>query len=160
MTERQHVSEPDSESESELADEPLSLVESLANWSVQFAVSLVALTALLSLLRLYYPELPKDARTILNTKTEYKIQQKCGGLYHYRDILTAMHNTLNQLIENIADGFTFRLQINIDGLPLFKSSNLQLWPILGLFLSVPMKEPVVIGVFLVVQKNQMPLMNF
>jgi len=160
VTERQHVSEPDSESESELADEPLSLVESLASWSVQFAVSLVALTALLSLLRLYHPELPMDAQTILNTKTEYKIQQKCGGLYHYRGILTAMHNTLNQLIENIADGFTFRLQINIDGLPLFKSSNLQLWPILGLFLSVPMKEPVVIGGFLVVQKNQMPLMNF
>lgn len=70
VTERQHVSESDSESESEFADEPVSLVESLANWSVQFGVSLVALTALLSLLRLYHPELPKDAQTILKTKTE------------------------------------------------------------------------------------------
>lgn len=156
VTERQHVSEPDSESESEFADEPVSLVESLANWSVQFGVSLVALTALLSLLRLYHPELPKDARTILKTKTEYKIQQKCGGLYYYRGILTAMHNTISQLIGKIADGFTFRLQINIDGLPLFKSSNLQLWPILGLFLGFKLKEPVVIGLFSGTKKPNAP----
>lgn len=107
MTERRHVSEPDSESESELADEPVSLVESLANWSVQFGISFVALTALLSLLRLVRASLGSSGWYILNTKTEYKIQQKCGGLYHYRGILTAMHNTLKQLIENIADGFTF-----------------------------------------------------
>lgn len=156
VTERHHVSEPDSESESEQADEPVSLVESLANWAVQFGVSLVALTALLSLLRLYRPELPKDARSILKTKTAYKIQQKCGGLYYYRGVLTALHNILTQLIENVADGFAFRLQINIDGLPLFKSSNLQLWPILGLLLSVPMKEPVVIGLFSGTKKPSAP----
>lgn len=40
---------------------------------------------------------------------------------------------------------TLKLQVNIDGLPLFKSSSLHMWPILGLLLSVPMKEPVVIG---------------
>ncbi|KAL1279610.1 hypothetical protein QQF64_026283 [Cirrhinus molitorella] len=75
VTERHHVSEPDSESESECVDEPVSLVESLANWAVQFGVSLVALTALLSLLRLYHPDLPKDARSILKTTTDYKIEQ-------------------------------------------------------------------------------------
>lgn len=67
-----------------------------------------------------------------------------------------MHNTLNQLIGKIADGFTFRLQINIDGLPLFKSCNLQLWPILGLFLNFPMKEPVVIGLFSGTKKPNAP----
>lgn len=158
LTETQNVSEPDteSESESELADKPVSLVERLANWSIEFGVSLVALTALLSLLRLYHPELPKDARTILQTKTEYKIHQKCGGLYHYRGILTAIGNTLTQLIEKVADGFTFKLQINIDGLPLFRSTNLQLWPILGLLLNVPMKEPVVIGLFCGTKKPNAP----
>ncbi|KAA0721204.1 hypothetical protein E1301_Tti021589 [Triplophysa tibetana] len=84
VTEGQYVSEPDSESESEFVKDPVSLAESLANWAVQFGVSLVALSALLTLLRLYHPELPKDARTILKTKTEYKILQKCGGLYYYR----------------------------------------------------------------------------
>ncbi|KAE8576519.1 hypothetical protein XENTR_v10004219 [Xenopus tropicalis] len=156
LTERQCVSEPDSESEPEVADEPVSFVETLANWSVQFGVSLVALSALLSLLRVYHPELPKDARTILKTKTEYKIQQKCGGFYHYRGILTALWNTLTKLIEKFPNGFTFKLQVNIDGLPLFKSTNLQLWPILGLLLNAPMKEPVVIGLFCGTKKPNAP----
>lgn len=148
QTDNQHVSESDSESEFQCVDEPESLTESLANWAVRFGVSLVALTALLSLLRVYHSELPKDARTILKTNTEYKIQNRCGGLYHYRGILAALHDTLTLLSEKIVDGFRFNLQINIDGLPLFKSSNLQLWPILGLLRSVQMKEPVVIGLFI------------
>ncbi|XP_044222685.1 uncharacterized protein LOC122992804 [Thunnus albacares] len=137
----------ESDAEAEFSDEHVSLLDSLSNWALQFSVSLVALTALLSLLRVYHPELPKDARTILKTQVNYKIQEKCGGLYHYSGILTALRNTLTRLIDNVADGFTFRLQVNIDGLPLFKSKNIQLWPILGLLLSVPMKEPVVLGLF-------------
>jgi len=141
-----------SESDAEELNEHVSLLDSLASWAIQFSVSLVALTALLSLLRVYHPELPKDARTILKTKMDYRIQEKCGGFYHYRGILKALYNTLTQLIVSVADGFTFRLQINIDGLPLFKSTNMQLWPILGLLLSVPMKEPAVIGIFCGVKK--------
>ncbi|XP_046873097.1 uncharacterized protein LOC124465386 isoform X1 [Hypomesus transpacificus] len=136
-----------SESDDDTDEEHVSLLDSLANWAVQFSISLVALTALLTLLRVYHPELPKDARTVLKTEINYKIQEKCGGLYHYTGILAALRNTLSQHIRNVADGFKFKLQINIDGLPLFKSTNIQFWPILGLLLSVPMKEPVVIGIF-------------
>lgn len=149
-TENQHVSESESESDSESefqCVEPDSLAESLANWAVRFGVSLVALTALLSLLRVYHSELPKDARTILKTNTECEILNKCGGLYHYRGFLTALYKTLTLLSEKIANGFRFSLQINIDGLLLFKSTNLQLWPILVLLKSVQMKEPVVVGLF-------------
>jgi len=53
----------------------------------------------------------------------------------------------------LTDGLTLRLQINIDELPLFKSSSVQLWPILGLLLSVPMKEPVVIALYSGEKKN-------
>lgn len=51
-----------------LIDGP-NLGASLHNWSLTYGVSLVALTALLGLLRLYHPDLPKDARTLLKTKT-------------------------------------------------------------------------------------------
>lgn len=37
------------------------LVTSLRIWASTFSVSLVALTALLSILRVFHPELPKDA---------------------------------------------------------------------------------------------------
>jgi hypothetical protein len=36
------------------------------------------------------------------------------------------------------------MQINIDGLPFFKSSALQMWPILGL-----QKQPIVAGPFVI-----------
>jgi hypothetical protein len=47
-----------------------------------------------------------------------------------------------------------KIQVNVDGLPVFKSSNTQLWPILGriqneneLFLSTAENKPLVIGVY-------------
>ena len=56
----------DSESD---AEAPTSdLVTSLRFWASSFSVSLAALTALLSILRVFHPELPRDARTILKTK--------------------------------------------------------------------------------------------
>ena len=39
------------------------------------------------------------------------------------------------------------VQINIDGLPLFKSSNVQLWPILGRIDNPIQGEPFIIGLF-------------
>jgi hypothetical protein len=39
------------------------------------------------------------------------------------------------------------LHINVDGIPLFKSSSLSLWPILCLVTNIDIKEPAVIGVF-------------
>lgn len=39
------------------------------------------------------------------------------------------------------------LNINIDGLPLFRSSNVQVWPILGIIINLFKKEPFVIGIF-------------
>lgn len=44
------------------------------------------------------------------------------------------------------------LQVNIDGLPLFKSSNQQFWPILGLVEEDKTKQPFVIALYLGSQK--------
>lgn len=127
--------------------EPCSLKDSICSWALTFGISLVALTALLSILRYYHPDLPKDARTILKTNTQYTIQNKFGGQYHYFGILSSIKRTLSQICDSLVDCFTLKLQINIDGLPLFKSTGIQLWPILGLLVSVPMKEPVIIALF-------------
>ncbi|KAL1279273.1 hypothetical protein QQF64_025946 [Cirrhinus molitorella] len=137
----------DSENSDDELSETFSLSDSISNWAINFGISLVALTALLCILRSCHPDLPKDARTLLKTKTKYSILERAGGQYHYFGILTSIRNVLSKYVHTLADGFSLKLQINIDGLPLFKSSSLQLWPILGLLLSVPMKEPVVIGLF-------------
>ena len=132
-------------SDSENDDDLTSLSDNIANWAVSFGISMVALTALLSILHINHPNLPKDGRTLLKTKMHYAIQEKVGGNYHHFGILSSF--TLSKYAKTLAEGMTLGLQMNIDGLPLFKSSTVQLWPILGLLVSVPMKEPVVIGAY-------------
>lgn len=134
-------------SNSENDDDLTSLSDNIANWAVSFGISLVALTALLSILHITHPNLPKDGRTLLKTKTHYAIQEKAGGNYHHFGILPSLKATISKYAKTLTEGMTLGLQINIDGLPLFKSSTVQLWPILGLLVTVPMKEPVVIGAY-------------
>lgn len=134
-------------SDSENDDDLTSLSDNIANWAVSFGISLVALTALLTILHITHPNLPKDGRTLLKTKTHYAIQEKAGGNYHHFGILSSLKATISKYAKTLAEGMTLGLQINIDGLPLFKSSSVQLWPILGLLVTIPMKEPVVIGAY-------------
>ncbi|KAL7825115.1 hypothetical protein AOLI_G00323220 [Acnodon oligacanthus] len=102
------VSEEESDFEPE---EPGSLIHSLCNWALTFGVSLIAPTALLGLLRFYNPDLPKDTRTLLRTKTDLSIQKRCGGLYYYFGFLSSIKNMLSQATESIVDGFTLKLQV-------------------------------------------------
>lgn len=50
--------------------------------------------------------------------------------------------TLSQLQDN-----KINVSFNIDGLPLFKSNNTQLWPILGLVKNCPKETPFVIAIY-------------
>ncbi len=86
---------PEEESDSdrdtdETVDQSCNLGASLHNWALTFGVSLVALTALLGLLRLYHPDLPKDARTLLKTK----ITQHTGKMW--RTMLLHWHPVIFQ----------------------------------------------------------------
>lgn len=49
--------------------------------------------------------------------------------------------------EPFVDSCRLHLQINIDGLPLFKSTQHQFWPILGRFVNIEHKIPFIIGIF-------------
>lgn len=66
-----------SEPEDEIYE--MSLSDKIADWARHFGISLVALTALLGILCLSHPDLPKDGRTLLRTTTKYSIQEKAGG---------------------------------------------------------------------------------
>lgn len=50
-------------------------------------------------------------------------------------------------VKSLIDGFRLDLQINIDGLPLFKSTRRQFWPILGRFINIDQKEPFIVCIF-------------
>lgn len=136
----------DNDSDSEHEEEPSLefLLISLRYWASKFSVSLVALTALLSILRVFHPKLPKDARTVLRTRAEVPTQEMEGGEYHHCGLATGLMSRLKALTFS---GNTLWLQFNVDGLPLFKSSKLQFWPILATVNVDPTRSPFLVGLF-------------
>ncbi|KAG5269537.1 hypothetical protein AALO_G00203120, partial [Alosa alosa] len=122
------------------------LADDLVNWALEFNITMVALTALLSILHFHHPNLPRDGRTLLKTVTDYKILPVAGGAFFYFGVLNAITGLLENVWMKLPSRHCLQLQLNFDGLPLFKSNNQQLWPILGLLKEVG-KCPVVIGIF-------------
>jgi len=122
------------------------LVHDLAAWSLKNNISLSATTGLLSILKPCLPFLPKSAHTLRNSlrHTLHLIQDVNGGEYCH----LGLSNGLTQLLrQNQTIPKQMELQINVDGIPLFKSSSISLWPILCLVKNMPVKVPFVIGMF-------------
>ena len=120
------------------------LLTSLRFWASTFSVSLVALTALLTILRVFHPKLPKDARTVLRTKCEVPTKKMEGGEYYHFGLATGLMSRLKSLTL-LAN--TVWMQFNVDGLPLFKSSRLQFWPILATVNVDHTRSPFLVGLF-------------
>ena len=97
-----------------------------------FGISLSALAALLIILRRVGLELPKDPNTLLKTPTSYKVKEAGGGSFCYIGLQTALN--LYKLLKHYANLITdcipnseLTLHVNMDGIPLFESSNSQFW---------------------------------
>lgn len=139
-------SESDTESESE--SDPNSLEDDLASWATEHKITHVALNSLLNILRLHSLNLPKDSRTLLGTvRLNPEIQDKAGGQYYHFGVLNSIAEVLHQNVDILRNIHTLELQVSIDGLPLYKSSATQFWPILGTLQNIKQEEPVTIGLF-------------
>ena len=122
------------------------LTRSLKYWATTYSVSLVALSALLTILRLFHPTLPKDGRTLLGTKAHVATVKIDGGDYYHFGLIKGVLSRLACLkLPRTLNILT--LQFNIDGLPLFRSSKLQFWPILACITCDYTKTPFPIGIF-------------
>lgn len=122
----------DSDAESDVViDDNETLQDKLITWSGKFNISHAALSDLLCSLQRYHPSLPKDARTLLHTKRCLTVATVAGGQYYY----FGLKYWIAQLLVKspTCDFDTLTLHVNIDGIPLFNSSNACLWPILGSF---------------------------
>ncbi|XP_071568774.1 uncharacterized protein [Temnothorax nylanderi] len=105
-----------------------SIQPQLVTWALKNKITHVAINELLAILKPKHDELPLDARVLMKTprKNTLKIVEP-GHYYHFG---------LNNCIQKLSSFVTLKnlqqieVYINIDGLPLFKSSNQQLWPIL------------------------------
>ncbi|XP_065643005.1 uncharacterized protein LOC136074598 [Hydra vulgaris] len=118
----------------------------LAQWVVNAKLTRLSCNGLLALLRRYGCELPKDSRTLLQTPLAIQVQEKCGGQYIYFGLTKCLQNAINHDI--CSD--VLNLQINVDGIPLFRSSKRQFWPILS---AVNHNSPMIVALY---QGNSKP----
>jgi hypothetical protein len=117
----------------------------LRSWAIADNVSGSTCKRLLRVLRLFHPDLPKDPRTLKGTKPKLPIRKICGGTFYHFGIKSGLEAVLASL-EHLPLDDTISLQISIDGLPVFKSSGAQFWPILG-FVKGSKSSPFVISLF-------------
>jgi len=118
----------------------------LAEWSLKNNISLSATTSLLSVLKPHLPFLPKSAQTLRNTfrHTSHLIQKVNGGEYGHLGLSDGLTRLIRQ---NQITVDQMELQVSVDGIPLFKSSSVSLWPILCLVKNMPFKSLFVVGMF-------------
>lgn len=106
--------------------------QQIAGWATKHSCTRVALNELLEILRHHGNRLPKDVRTLLQTPKIVVTADKCGGKYIYFGLESGILRNLAQKMYH-SDDNTIHVSTNIDGVPLFKSSNIQFWPILCSF---------------------------
>lgn len=124
--------------------------QQLAEWAVKCKVPHSSLAELLKILRIRIPDLPKDPRTLLGTDTSSEIpkniQQLSGGSYYHFGIAKGIECNLKQNHTNYPFD-RIKIQINVDGVPLFKSTNSQFWPIQGMIDLPEIRDPFLIGLY-------------
>jgi len=95
-------------------------------WSVKYNICHNACNALLKILQEHtLCNFFKDARSLLKTPRQTEILKICGGKFFCWSLSDIIANMLLKYDTKHID-----LLFNIDGLPLSKSSNASLWPIL------------------------------
>ncbi|XP_011706765.1 PREDICTED: uncharacterized protein LOC105461942 [Wasmannia auropunctata] len=120
------------------------LQDVLAVWAVQHQITHTALTALLHRLKKHpcFSTLSLDARSVLKTPRQQEIRTVVPGSYYHFGLLYPVKNIIASIKENVN---CVNIAVNIDGLPLFKSSQQQFWPILGSVL--PYNNVFLIGIY-------------
>jgi hypothetical protein len=123
----------DSSSESESDEDQLSdnaFQQCLASWVNECGISHSAVNKLLPLLQRAGHKLPSTATTLLKTIKEVPVTIKSNMDYVYLNVDSQLEKCYNALPIDMKNHLTeLDISLNIDGLPLFKSSRTSLWPI-------------------------------
>lgn len=119
--------------------------KTLAEIVVKFNLSRNAIHALLAFIRndLGHQNFPKSRNGLFKTSAKKIVTQKIGSGEYFHIGIT---NNLNKMNYEFLNQANIQIDIGIDGLPLSKSSKLNLWPIVGAFVNQNV-SPFVIGAF-------------
>lgn len=132
LSDDSNINTVDTESSEEKTTERRSFMNLLRDWEIMYKITLVALTALLLILRNYteHSYLPFDARTLIKTEKKTKTSQILGGEYLHFGVEKAVRSILRDYQRKGIEKRHIKLGVNVDGLPIYKSSNEGLWLIL------------------------------
>lgn len=129
----------------------LDLRHFLRKWSIENDIKISAVSSLLKGLSETCcsnccSSLPLDGRTLIETnrKIKMQIQSKAGGHYVHIGILKGIKSHVMGTTDNSHKLIAI---INIDGVPIFKSSGLSFWPILMRIANGNYDQPFVVGIF-------------
>ena len=127
--------------ESQSQEEQTSLREDVAAWVVETKSTRSSVNQMLAILRKHGHDLPKDYRTLMQTPSSVESKKMCNGDYIYYGLESGIRKYLEQ-----CPTFTgaVKLDINIDGVPLFKSSQTQFWPIMA---KIDNSEPFIVSLY-------------
>lgn len=120
-------------------------------FAVDSQIKHIHLNRLLKLLRKAgFNNLPQDSRTLLRTPrtSNLKISPCLPGEYLHYGLKTIIENQLCDSTYIDETGFMF--DINIDGLPIAKSSKTCLWPILGKRVHSSLNTPLLLEFIMVI----------
>ncbi|CAC5424804.1 unnamed protein product [Mytilus coruscus] len=137
-------SHQDNEDEDCIQEHVPNFAANLAGWATTRKCTRSSLNELLDILRQEGLRLPKDSRTLLQTPRSITTIKKCGGDYLYLGLESGLLKVISENLEHFQRIENLELSISIDGVPLFKSSSVQQWPILC---SVKQFEPFVVAVY-------------
>lgn len=138
-----HVDSSSSESNQEPDIEPL--VVRLRRWYCSSHVNLIQLKMLLAELKPDHPDLPLDPRCIVQTPVYVNMKILNNGCYVHIGIKQGLAKRIESGIK--PNFLQLGVDINIDSLPVSKSSSIDVWPILGRCIGLYDQRPFVIGLF-------------
>ena len=119
-------------SDSVSSDEEGNIASDLVSWINKHQIKHNAADDLLKFLKTHgHNTLPLSARTLLKTDRTVQIEEKSGMSYIYLGLEEALVRTFEKYPpETKQSTINIELSLNVDGLPLFKSSNTCMWPVL------------------------------
>lgn len=123
----------------------IKIKELLKTWATSFNINHSALRELFVIWNLAIPNLlPIDPRTFLNTPhQQVKLVTLENGIYWHN----GLESNLTICLEKYSHIESISLNINMDGLPIYKSSKCEFWPILCNIHEIPEVKPLVIGIY-------------
>lgn len=129
-----------------------SFKEKLASWATACNVPQAHVDKLLRILISVAPDtnfrdLPSTCKTLLDTPISTPVVEMPPGKYYHFGLEKGIKNMLRKLKILNWFGLVIQIIVNVDGLPIAKSSGSQLWPILGKIKNLAQSKPFIIGLY-------------